>query len=53
MPEKLKWSFSAQVAGSPTLAGSGDLANVDAYMKLNVTVPANGNPVRTEPCLQP
>jgi hypothetical protein len=43
MPERLKWSFSAQVAGGPTLAGSGDLANVDAYVKLNVTVPANGD----------
>jgi hypothetical protein len=43
MAEKLKWSFSAQVAGGPTLAGTGDIADVDAYVKLNVIVPANGN----------
>jgi hypothetical protein len=43
MPELVKWSFSAQVAGGPTLAGSGQLASVDAYVKLNVVVPANAS----------
>jgi hypothetical protein len=43
MAEKLKWSFSVQVAGGPTLAGNGDIADVDAYVKLNVIVPANSS----------
>jgi hypothetical protein len=43
MPETLKWSFAAQVLAGPTLAGSGEIADVDAYVKLNVTIPANGS----------
>ena len=43
MPERLNWSFSAQVAGGPTLASSGEMANIDAYVKLNVVVPANAS----------
>lgn len=43
MAERLNWSFSAQVSGGPTLAGSGEMANIDAYEKLNVVVPANAS----------
>lgn len=40
MPEKLNWSYAAEFTGGPTLAGSGTL-EVEAYLKLTVTVPAN------------
>jgi hypothetical protein len=43
MAERLNWSFSTQVAGGPTLAGSGEMADIDAYVKLNVVVPANAS----------
>lgn len=43
MSERLKWSFSTQVTGGPTLASSGEMADVDAYVKLNVLIPANGS----------
>jgi hypothetical protein len=42
MPEKLNWSYAAQVVGGPTLAASGAL-DVEAYLKLTVTVPAGGS----------
>lgn len=42
MAETLNWSYTAQVAGGPTVAGSGDMT-VDAYVKLNVSVPANAS----------
>jgi len=41
MPEQMKWSYSVQAVRGPTVAGNGVL-EVDAYLKLNVTVPANG-----------
>ncbi len=43
MSERLKWSFSTQVTGGPTLASSGEMTDVDAYVKLNVLIPANGS----------
>jgi len=42
MPEKLNWSYVAQVVGGPTLAANGTL-DVEAYLKLTVTVPAGGS----------
>jgi|SRR3954447_15462212 hypothetical protein len=42
MPEKLNWSYATQVVGGPTLAASGSL-DVEAYLKLTVTVPAGGS----------
>ncbi len=42
MPEKLNWSYVAQVVGGPTLAANGAL-DVEAYLKLTVTVPAGGS----------
>jgi hypothetical protein len=41
MPEKVNWSYATEVVGGPTLAGSGEL-EVEAYLKLAVTVPAGG-----------
>ena len=41
MPELLKWSCSVQAVRGPTISGNGIL-EVDAYLKLNVTVPAAG-----------
>lgn len=41
MPEKLNWSYAAQVVGGPTVSGSGAM-EIEAYEKLTVTVPANG-----------
>ena len=40
MSETLSWNYTVQVAGGPTVAGSGSLV-VEAYVKLNVTVPKN------------
>jgi hypothetical protein len=42
MPEQLKWSYSVQAVRGPTISGNGIL-EVDAYLKLNVTVPAVGS----------
>jgi hypothetical protein len=41
MAETLKWTYAVQVSGGPTLARNGAI-EVDAYVKLNVTVPAGG-----------
>jgi len=38
--ETVSWNYTVQVAGGPTVAGSGTLV-VEAYVKLNVTVPKN------------
>jgi hypothetical protein len=44
MPESLKWNFSIQTSGGPSLSGSGDVSSdVDTYLKSSVTVPASGN----------
>lgn len=40
MSETLNWSYTVQVTGGPTVAGSGTLA-IEAYVKLNVSVPKN------------
>ena len=42
MTEQVNWSYAVQVSGGPTLAGAG-MRLVDGYMKLSLTVPANGN----------
>src|SRR5262245_65611124 len=42
MPEKLNWSYVAQVVGGPIVAANGTL-DVEAYLKLTVTVPAGGS----------
>ena len=42
MPERVNWSYAAQVVGGPTLAASGAV-EVEAYLKLTVTVPAGGS----------
>ena len=43
MPESLRWNFSIQVSGGPTIAGNGGVpADVDTYHKASVAVPANG-----------
>ena len=41
MSEQLKWSYSVQAVRGPAISGNGIL-EVDAYLKLNVTVPAEG-----------
>lgn len=41
MAERLNWSYAAQVEGGPSIDGAGVL-EIDAYMKLSVTVPAGG-----------
>ncbi len=41
MPEKISWSFSAQVTGGPSVQASADL-NVDAYDKIEATIPQGG-----------
>lgn len=40
MSETLKWSYQTTGVGGPTLSAKGEM-QVDAYMKLNVTLPAN------------
>jgi hypothetical protein len=42
MPETLNWSYATQVVGGPTIAASGAL-EVEAYLKITVTVPAGGS----------
>lgn len=42
MPEKVNWSYAARIVGGPTVAASG-VMNVEAYLKLTVTVPAGGS----------
>jgi hypothetical protein len=42
MAERVTWSYAVQVAGGPTLAGSGAM-EVEAYVKLSVVVPASGS----------
>jgi|GEM_PF-1192174 len=42
MSEQLKWNFTVQVVGGPTLAASGKQV-VDAYNKSQVVVPASSN----------
>lgn len=39
MAEKLNWSYAVQAEGGPLIAGAGVL-EVDAYVKLSVTIPA-------------
>ena len=40
MAETLNWNFVANITGGPTLVGAGAL-DIEAYVKVNVTVPAN------------
>jgi hypothetical protein len=43
MPETLNWNLSVNVTGGPQLSGAAALI-VDAYDKLDVKVPADGQP---------
>lgn len=42
MPETIKWNFQAAVVGGPTMVAKGEV-QVDAYTKIDVAIPANGN----------
>jgi hypothetical protein len=47
MSETLKWTYQASAVGGPTLVGKGEL-QVEAYLKLNITVPAGGEALAVE-----
>jgi hypothetical protein len=42
MSEKIKWNVIANVMGGPTV-GASDFLTVEAYDKIDVSVPKNGN----------
>jgi hypothetical protein len=44
MAESLKWNFTIQVSGGPTMTGNGAVpGDIDTYHKASVAVPANGS----------